>query len=76
MLNCISTDRMCVCFKHLSSVAPKVSGGVWVEVRELEERLVCMCDDVCVRGDGELVVCEGGGEGQMERGEHKEKQKV
>lgn len=38
-----------------------------------------MCDDVCVvcaQGDGELVVCEGGGEGQMERGEHKEKQKV
>lgn len=57
-LNCISTDRMCVCFKHLSSVAPKVSGGVWVEVRELEVRLVCMCDDdvcVCVC-DGELVV--------------------
>lgn len=39
--------------------------GVWVEVRELEERLVCMCDDVC---DGEPVVCKGGGEGQMERG--------
>lgn len=24
-----------------------------------------------VQGDGELVVCEGGGEGQMERGELK-----
>lgn len=30
---------MSVCFKHLSSVPLKVSEGVCVEVRELEERL-------------------------------------
>lgn len=55
MLSCISTDRMCVCFKHLSPVAPKVSGGVWVEVRELEERLLCDDDD----DDDDVRVCAG-----------------
>lgn len=34
---CFCTDRMCVCFKYLSSVPLKVSEGVWVEVRELKE---------------------------------------
>lgn len=64
MPNSISTDRMCVCFKHLSSVPLKVSGGGWFEVRELE-RLECRC--VCVCRSVELQVCEGGGEGQMKK---------
>lgn len=42
-----TTDRMCVRFEHLSSAPLKVSGGVRVEVRELEGRLEWMC--VCVR---------------------------
>lgn len=53
--NC--TDRMCVRFEHLSSAPLKVSGGVRVEVRELEGRLevdVCVCE---CGSDGELVGC-------------------
>lgn len=48
---------------------PKGFGGVGVEVRDLEERLLCMWDGVYVQGDGEFVVCEGGGEGQLEKGD-------
>lgn len=51
-----TTDRMRACFEHLSSAPLKVSGGVRVEVRELEGRLESMC--VCECGsDGELVGC-------------------
>lgn len=53
-----TTDRMCVRFEHLSSAPLKVSGGVRVEVRELEGRLEWMCVCVCQCGsDGELVGC-------------------
>lgn len=59
VLICISTDRMCVCFKHLSSVAPKVSGrcmgwgqGVGEEVCVYLQWWVCLLY-VWMQVDGE-----------------------
>lgn len=69
-----TTDRMCVRFEHLSSAPLKVSGGVQVEVRELEGRLEWMCLREC-GSDGELVGCVEAVGGQMGR-ETEVKQKV
>ena len=54
---CFHIEDVCM-FQTPFRCGPKGFGGVWVEVRKLDSKLVSMCDDVCVLA-GEQAVYEG-----------------